>query len=198
MSATTHDHPHDHDHAHGHVARLRAALAVQHQPQGYRHPLPDLRPGRRRPPAAVLSEIMRAQLLHPHGSTMVTSGQEWNTIVTTHGLLMIFFSVMPALDRRVRQLVRPAHDRRAGHGVPAPQQHQLLAAAAGLRADRGRAAAGRVRAPAGRCIRRCRMPPTSPASAWTSRCSRCIWPASPRCSARSTSSPPSSTCARRA
>ena len=35
-------------------------------------------------------------------------------------------------DRRVRQLVRAAHDRRARHGVPADEQHQLLAAAAGL------------------------------------------------------------------
>ena len=44
----------------------------------------------------ILSEIMRAQLNVP-GNTIVTSGQEWNTIVTSHGLLMIFFSVMPAL-----------------------------------------------------------------------------------------------------
>ena len=43
-----------------------------------------------------LSEIMRAQLQFP-GNHIVTSGQEWNTIITSHGLLMIFFSVMPAL-----------------------------------------------------------------------------------------------------
>ena len=64
---------------------------------------------------------------------IVTDGQEWNTIITAHGLMMIFFSVMPATDRRLRQLVRAADDRRAGHGVPAPEQHQLLAAAAGVR-----------------------------------------------------------------
>src|ERR1700741_4001497 len=44
----------------------------------------------------ILSMIMRAQLLHPHGE-IVTSGQEWNTIITAHGLIMIFFTVMPAL-----------------------------------------------------------------------------------------------------
>jgi cytochrome c oxidase subunit 2 len=33
-------------------------------------------------------------------------------------------------DRRLRQLVRAADDRRAGHGVPAHEQHLLLAAAA--------------------------------------------------------------------
>ena len=43
----------------------------------------------------ILSEIMRAQLNVP-GNTIVTVGQEWNTIITSHGLLMIFFSVMPA------------------------------------------------------------------------------------------------------
>jgi cytochrome c oxidase subunit 1 len=43
-----------------------------------------------------LSEIMRAQLQFPNNH-IVTDGQEWNTIITSHGLLMIFFSVMPAL-----------------------------------------------------------------------------------------------------
>jgi cytochrome c oxidase subunit 1 len=44
----------------------------------------------------VLSLIMRAQLMHP-GSHIVATGQEWNTIVTAHGLVMIFFTLMPAL-----------------------------------------------------------------------------------------------------
>ena len=37
-------------------------------------------------------------------------------------------------DRRLRQLDDPADDRGAGHGVPAPQQHQLLVLAGVLRA----------------------------------------------------------------
>ena len=59
-------------------------------------------------------------------------------------------------DRRVRQLVRAADDRRAGHGLPAHEQHQLLAAAAGLHpaAAVGRSSAA-APAPAGRSIRRC-------------------------------------------
>jgi cytochrome c oxidase subunit I len=44
----------------------------------------------------LLSIVMRAQLMHP-GSRIVTTGQEWNTIVTAHGLVMIFFTLMPAL-----------------------------------------------------------------------------------------------------
>ena len=43
-----------------------------------------------------LSMIMRAQLLYP-GQHLVGSGQEWNTIVTAHGLIMVFFVVMPAM-----------------------------------------------------------------------------------------------------
>ena len=44
----------------------------------------------------ILSMIMRAQLQYPANS-IVTSGQEWNTIITAHGLIMIFFTIMPAL-----------------------------------------------------------------------------------------------------
>ncbi len=44
----------------------------------------------------LLSLLMRAQLMHP-GSHVVATGQEWNAIVTAHGLVMIFFTLMPAL-----------------------------------------------------------------------------------------------------
>ena len=43
-----------------------------------------------------LSIIMRYELESP-GMHHFSTGQEWNAIITTHGLLMIFFSVMPAL-----------------------------------------------------------------------------------------------------
>ena len=38
---------------------------------------------------------MRANLLHP-GSELVHSGQAWNVLITAHGLIMVFFAVMPA------------------------------------------------------------------------------------------------------
>jgi cytochrome c oxidase subunit 1 len=44
----------------------------------------------------MLSEIMRQQLMYPH-NTLVTSGTAWNAIITAHGLIMIFWFVMPAL-----------------------------------------------------------------------------------------------------
>jgi cytochrome c oxidase subunit I len=46
--------------------------------------------------AGGLSMLMRLQLLHPD-QHYVISGQAWNAIVTAHGLLMIFFVIMPAL-----------------------------------------------------------------------------------------------------
>ena len=94
MSATTHDHAHD-DH-HGHHApsfARRWLFSTNHKDIGTLYLLFATMGGLT---GGLLSMIMRAQLLHPHG-TVVTDGQEWNTIVTAHGLLMIFFAVMPAL-----------------------------------------------------------------------------------------------------
>ena len=64
-------------------------------------------------------------------------------------------------DRRLRQLVRAADDRRAGHGVPAHEQHLVLAAAGlvpaadHLDVRRRLARHARFRRRLGACIRRC-------------------------------------------
>jgi cytochrome c oxidase subunit 1 len=42
-----------------------------------------------------LSVIMRAQLMHP-GNTLITDHQFYNVLITAHGLIMVFFVVMPA------------------------------------------------------------------------------------------------------
>ena len=159
---------------------------------------------------AMFSVMMRAELQEPglgtglFGTDADPHGQYWNVVITRarpdHGLLRGHAGD----DRRLRQLVRAADDRRAGHGLPAHEQHQLLAADPVLRAaarlglrrrygDRRRrrrldalSAAFRLRARALRARR----------STW--RSSRCTSPAPRRSSARSTSSPRSSTCARRA
>ena len=44
----------------------------------------------------VFSLIMRLELQNP-GLQFLADGQEWNVIVTAHGLIMIFFTVMPAM-----------------------------------------------------------------------------------------------------
>jgi len=41
------------------------------------------------------SVLMRANLSHP-GSVLIHSGQAWNVLITAHGLIMVFFAVMPA------------------------------------------------------------------------------------------------------
>ncbi|HYD19633.1 MAG TPA: cytochrome c oxidase subunit I [Patescibacteria group bacterium] len=42
------------------------------------------------------SVIMRLELMHP-GLQFVQSGQMWNVLISAHGLIMVFFVVMPAL-----------------------------------------------------------------------------------------------------
>ena len=44
-----------------------------------------------------LSMIIRAQLMHPGGMVLGGNHQLYNVIITAHGLLMIFFMIMPAL-----------------------------------------------------------------------------------------------------
>jgi cytochrome c oxidase subunit 1 len=44
---------------------------------------------------AAASVLMRANLAHP-GSPFIHSGQAWNVLITAHGLIMVFFAVMPA------------------------------------------------------------------------------------------------------
>ena len=104
-------------------------------------------------------------------------------------------------DRRFRQLVRAADDRRAGHGVPAHEQHLVLAAAgllhpaADLDVRGGRAGRARRRRRLDDLCAAVDLGPSRPGGrlrhpvAASSR-------ARPRSSARSTSSPRSSTCAR--
>ena len=104
-------------------------------------------------------------------------------------------------DRRLRQLVRAADDRRAGHGVPAHEQHLVLAAAAGAAAAH---AVDVLRGPVGRSRRRRRLDhlsaavdhrPARPGDGFRHPLASTS-PVRARSSAPSTSSPPSSTCAR--
>ena len=43
-----------------------------------------------------MSVLMRLELMHP-GLQYFHNGQQWNVIITAHGLIMVFFTVMPAL-----------------------------------------------------------------------------------------------------
>ena len=91
MSATTHDYAHEPHHAPNFLVRW--LFSTNHKDIGTLYLAFAMTAGT---VGVVLSEIMRAQLSNPHNQ-IVTVGQEWNTIITSHGLTMIFFAVMPAL-----------------------------------------------------------------------------------------------------
>ncbi len=121
--ATATDAHHDHDHKPGFVNRW--LFSTNHKDIGTLYIIFALFAG---VIGVGLSVLMRMELQYP-GMQIFADGQVWNAFVSAHGLIMVFFVVMPA---RLRQLVRAADDRRAGHGLPAHEQHQLLAAGARL------------------------------------------------------------------
>ena len=101
MSFTAHD-PHalpahdDHAHSHGHASPSfvrRWLMSTNHKDIGTLYITGAVIGGC---VGGMLSMIMRAQLMYPHNH-IVSSGEEWNAIITAHGLLMIFWMVMPAL-----------------------------------------------------------------------------------------------------
>ena len=80
-----------------------------------------------------LSVVMRMELQEP-GLQYFANGHMFNVFVTGHGLIMVFFMVMPAMIGGFGNWFVPLHDRRAGHGLPAHEQHLVLAAAGLVRA----------------------------------------------------------------
>ena len=67
--------------------------------------------------------LMRTQLAEPN-NTLLTP-ERYNQILTMHGTTMIFLVVMPVWAGFANYLV-PLHDRRARHGVPAPERAVVL------------------------------------------------------------------------
>ena len=77
--------------------------------------------------AVAFTVIMRMELMEP-GVQYLTmedgtpNGHMWNVLVTGHGILMMFFVIIPALFGGFGNYLHAAADRRAGHGVPADEQ----------------------------------------------------------------------------
>ena len=67
--------------------------------------------------------LMRAQLATPNEHFLTKNS--YNEVMTFHGTTMIFLVVVPILAG-LRQLPRAADDRRARHGVPAPERVLVL------------------------------------------------------------------------
>ena len=124
MSVTTADH---HDHADHHPTGWRRWLySTNHKDIGTMYLVFAIIAGI---VGGVLSMAMRAELQEP-GLQIFANEQAYNVFVTAHGLIMVFFMVMPAMIGGFGNWIVPLHDRRARYGFPAPQQHLLLAAPA--------------------------------------------------------------------
>lgn len=91
----TNDHTNDHSNSHNHhpTGWRRWLLSTNHKDIGTLYIIYSIAAGL---VGGALSIIIRMQLAHPAG-TVVPSYQLYNIIITAHGLLMVFFLVMPGL-----------------------------------------------------------------------------------------------------
>ena len=98
-----HDHAHDHahdDHDHGPPGFFtRWFMSTNHKDIGTLYLIFSIMAGLI---GGAFSVLMRAELMHPgvqifHDAGGNPDGHLWNTIVTAHGLIMVFFVVMPGL-----------------------------------------------------------------------------------------------------
>ena len=143
----------------------------------------------------VMALIIRAELFQP--GLQIVNPEFFNQMTTMHGLIMVFGAIMPAFVGFANWLI-PMMIGAPDMAFPRMNNWSFwLLPPAALAADRSRSSSpggGAGRGLDAVCAaHRCRW-----ARAWTSRSSRCTSSACRRSWARSTSSPPSSTCARRA
>ena len=139
---------------------LEGLLPGQHRPQGDRHPVHRAPRSSSCSSAACWRCSMRAELAaagHASSSTPNT----YNGLFSAHASLMIFLFIIPVFAGH-RELRPAADDRRAGHGVPAPERAVVLDAADRRRDDAASASSPRAAPspPAGRPTRRSR--PSAP------------------------------------
>jgi cytochrome c oxidase subunit 1 len=100
--AADHGHDHAHDHSHGHDDHgtpsfwRRWFFSTNHKDIGTLYLLFAVCAGL---VGGAMSVYMRMELQNPGVQFMGTEtpGHTWNMIITAHGLIMIFFVVMPAL-----------------------------------------------------------------------------------------------------
>ena len=199
MSSTTHDDAHGHgghdEHGHHYPGFVtRWFFSTNHKDIGTLYLISRSSPAWS---GGVLSDDHARAAAVPR-QHIVTSGQEWNTIVTAHGLIMIFFTVMPALIGGFGNWFIPLMIGAPDMAFPRLNNISFWLLPPAFCLIMTGLLHGRVRHRLDAVSAAVQLDLRARHRAWIARCSRCIWPASARCSARSTSSPRSSTCARRA
>ena len=68
--------------------------------------------------------LIRLELATPAGD--LVTDETYNKLFTMHGVMMVFFFLIPVDSRRARQLPRADHDRREGPGVPEAEPGELV------------------------------------------------------------------------
>ncbi|MGK9230543.1 cytochrome c oxidase subunit I [Inquilinus limosus] len=91
--AEAHAHGHDDHHSHKPGFIKRWLFSTNHKDIGTLYLIFAIIAGL---VGGVFSLIMRLELQNP-GMQFLADGQEWNVVITAHGLIMIFFTVMPAM-----------------------------------------------------------------------------------------------------
>ncbi len=101
--------------------------------------------------------MIRLELLTPAGDMM--QSETYNKMFTMHGVVMVFFFLIPSIPAVLGNFLHPDHDRGEGPGVPAHQPSQLvhLHPRRGVHADRRPQPAASTRA--GPSTRRTARPP---------------------------------------
>ena len=72
----------------------------------------------------VAAGLVRLNLLAPDGA--ILSEDAYNRAFTGHGVLMLFFFLIPAVPGGAGELLHPAHDRGEGPGVPETEPRKLV------------------------------------------------------------------------
>ena len=92
--ADAHAHSHEHAEPHGHEPRgwRRFAYSTNHKDIGTLYIVFAIIAGMI---GGLLSILMRLELQNP--GSQFFGGDTWNVVITAHGLIMVFFVVMPAL-----------------------------------------------------------------------------------------------------
>jgi cytochrome c oxidase subunit 1 len=91
--ATTHDRRHDERHGHPPGFVKRCLFSTDHQDIGTLYLVFAVVAG---VAGGALSVVMPLQFMQPH-TGILAPGQHWNAMIAAHGLVMIVFTVMPAL-----------------------------------------------------------------------------------------------------